>query len=279
MNVATPAIGAGQSAPRLHVDSVGAGPPLVLLHGFALHGGLFGPLLPVLAQRRRVHVADLPGHGRSAAREVASLDAMVAALDDAFAREDAPLDIVGWSLGGAVALRWAAMRPARVARLVLVATTPSFVAREGWPHAMADATLAKFGDELAVAYRLTLKRFLTLQTQGSDSGRAALAALRHQLFARGEPTAAALARALRVLRGIDLRTDVAAVRAPALIVAGDRDTLAPREAAAWLANALPDGRLVEIPGAAHAPFLSHPEAFVDAVNDFLDRTSPRSDAR
>jgi len=47
----------------LHVESTGEGPPLVLLHGWAMHGGLFAPLVPALARRYRVSVVDLPGHG------------------------------------------------------------------------------------------------------------------------------------------------------------------------------------------------------------------------
>ncbi len=63
----------------LHVESVGAGPPLVLLHGFALHGGLFAPVVPQLARTHRVHVVDLPGHGHSAGG-AASLDEMTSAV-------------------------------------------------------------------------------------------------------------------------------------------------------------------------------------------------------
>jgi malonyl-CoA O-methyltransferase len=94
------------------------------------------------------------------------------------------------------------------------------------------------------------------------AGRATLAALRHQLFARGTPTTAALDQSLALVRGIDLRTLAPTIRAPALVVAGDRDTLAPRAAGAWLASALPNARFAEIAGAAHAPFLSHREAFL-----------------
>jgi pimeloyl-[acyl-carrier protein] methyl ester esterase len=257
----------------VHVESVGIGPPLVLLHGFAMHGGLFAPVLPDLARRHRVHVVDLPGHGHSAPPSPEgplTLDGIVAALDAALADEPAPLDVLGWSLGGAVAMRWAALDPGRIARLALVATTPSFVARDGWPYAMRDETLRKFGDELRAAYRLTLERFLTLQTQGSDGGRATLAALRHQLFARGAPTAAVLDQSLSLVRGIDLRASAPTIGTPALVVAGDRDTLAPSEAGAWLAKALPNARFAEIAGAAHTPFLSHRDAFLAAVAPFLD---------
>lgn len=49
----------------LHVEVVGAGPPLVLLHGWALHGGVFAPLVARLRDRFALHVVDLPGHGHS----------------------------------------------------------------------------------------------------------------------------------------------------------------------------------------------------------------------
>ena len=50
----------------LHVEVRGSGPDLVLLHGWALHGGMWGPWLDHLATHRRLHVIDLPGHGHSA---------------------------------------------------------------------------------------------------------------------------------------------------------------------------------------------------------------------
>jgi len=256
--------------PPLHVESAGAGPPLVLLHGWAMHGGLFAPLVPFLARRHRVHVVDLPGHGHSAVLAPYTLDAIVARLDAAFAHETQGLTVLGWSFGATAALRWARMSPARIARLVLVCATPRFVAAADWAPAMAPATLARFGDELRVAYRLTLQRFLTLQVQGSAEGRATLAALRGALFARGEPSADALASALAVLAATDLRDDVRAIAAPALVVTGSRDALTPPAAGAWLAGALPRARLVDIENAAHAPFLSHRPQFDAAVTEFLD---------
>jgi pimeloyl-[acyl-carrier protein] methyl ester esterase len=258
------------AGPRLHVESVGAGPPLVLLHGWAMHGGLFAPLLPALAKRRRVHVVDLPGHGYSDPVTPFTIDAIVAALDRAFPDRGRPLAVMGWSFGGLIALHWAIADPGRIARLALVCTTPKFVADDAWPHAMAPTTLARFADELRVAWKLTLQRFLSLQVQGSDEGRATLSALRHELFARGEPSPHVLADALHALAATDARPHAPAVRVPTLVIAGERDTLTPPEAAQWLVQALPAARLVRIAGAGHAPFLSHPDAFLGALLDFLD---------
>lgn len=256
------------TAAALHVESVGAGPPLVLLHGWALHAGLFSPILPVLASQHRVHAVDLPGHGHSEPLRPWTLEAAVASLERRFAKAGV-LSVLGWSLGGAVALDWAHRVPSRISRLLLVATTPKFVASADWPHATSDETLVRFADELRIAFKPTLLRFLTLQMQGSDEGRAVLAALRRQLFSRGEPDAAVLVDSLATLRGIDLRDKVRRIRQPALVVTGARDTLAPPEAGAWLAKALPAGRLHALDGAAHAPFLSHREAFLEVALPFL----------
>jgi len=268
---------AAPAAARVHVESVGAGRPLVLLHGFALHGGVFAPILPALARAHRVHVVDLPGHGHSQGVAAPSLDAIVDrvgdAVTDALSRDGAAgasPAVLGWSFGGLVAMAWALRRPACVDRLALVCTTPSFVVRPGWSTAMPEDTLQRFGDELRVAWRLTLQRFLTLQVQGSDEGRRTLAQLRARLFERSEPSVAELGGALAILLGADLRARVGGIAAPTLVVAGSRDTLAPAEAGAWLARTLPAARLSTIDGAAHAPFLSHPAQFIGAVAGFLD---------
>lgn len=253
------------------IESAGTGPPLVLLHGWAMHSGLFAPLLPRLTPRFRVHRVDLPGHGRSATVTPYALDTIVAALSAAVSQAVGagiePLTLLGWSLGGAIALSWARAEPARIGRLILTGTTPCFVARPDWPHAMAATTLHQFADELAVSYRLTLQRFVTLQVRGADRPRAVLSQLRGELFARGEPSRAALHAALDLLARTDLRGEVGAIRQSTVVIAGERDALTPPAAAQWLARALPRASFRLIPGAAHAPFLSHPAAFVAAVPD------------
>ena len=270
----------------LHVESAGAGPPVVLLHGWAMHGGLFAPVVARLSSRHRVHAVDLPGHGYSPPPAESSLDAVVAALDatldalDDAAGADgegegrrgvrAPVALVGWSLGAAVALAYAHAHPDRVSRLALVGASPRFVAGADWPHAMNAETLARFGDELAVSWRHTLQRFLALQVHGSDHGRAALHALRHELFARGEPAPTVLRDALALLADLDLRPAVPAIAAPTLVIGGARDTLTPPGAGRWLAATLPNASVVEIAGAAHVPFLSHPDEFHAAMDAFLD---------
>ena len=250
----------------LHVESHGSGAPLLLIHGWGMHGGIWSSVVPQLAQRFRVHCVDLPGHGASAPLVNYDFDGLVQALSGQF---DEPLAVCGWSLGGQVALRWAQLVPEQVRRLVLVSSTPCFVEREDWLFGMAQGALQKFAAELERDYAATLRRFLALQVRGSENERELLLTLRECLFKHGEPEMVALRGGLEILRDADLRGELPFIRQPALVIAGKRDKLTPPEAASYLAQALPDARLEEIAGAAHTPFLSHPQVFLQHLNEFL----------
>jgi len=263
-------VGAHVTSAGLHVEAAGHGPPVVLLHGWAMHSGVWGPLPAHLAKRHRVHAVDLPGHGRSRPVDPFTLDGIVAALEATFDDDARALAVLGWSFGGMIALRWARVHPERIARLALVCTTPRFVAGQDWPHAMSQQTLSRFGDELHIAWKETVQRFLALQIKGGEHARAVLAGLRAQLYARGEPSPRVLAAGLEVLRNADLRAEVRAIEQPALVIAGSRDTLTLPAAGEWLAATLPHARFALIDGAAHAPFLSHAAAVEALLDRFLD---------
>lgn len=257
----------------LHVESIGDGPPLLLLHGWGMHGGIFASLLPSLATRQRVHVVDLPGHGHSAAQVLLTLDSIVDALVDALGDvgdRPASLSILGWSFGGMLAQRIAARFPQRIARLVLVCTTPRFAAAADWPLGVSTHVLRQFGDELKVAYDQTVRRFLSLQMLNAAEAKTTLARLRTQLDARPRADAGALDAALAILETADLRDAAAALAMPALVVTGDRDALTPAAAGVWLAAAMPRAQLAPIAGAAHVPFLSHQAEFDAVLTRFLD---------
>ena len=251
---------------NLHVESYGCGASLLLIHGWGMHGGIWRSVVPQLAQHFRVHCVDLPGNGASAPLPNYDLDSMAQVLSAQF---DEPLMVCGWSLGGQVALHWAQLAPEQVQRLVLVSSTPCFVEREDWLFGIAQDTLQQFAAELERDYAATLRRFLALQVRGSEHERELLLALRKCLFSRGEPDLAALRGGLEILRDTDLRGELPSIRQPALAIAGERDKLTPPEASFYLAQALPNARVEEIAGAAHAPFLSHPQIFLQHLNEFL----------
>ncbi|MBI3714893.1 MAG: alpha/beta fold hydrolase [Betaproteobacteria bacterium] len=181
--------------------------------------------------------------------------------------------LLGWSLGGHVALALAHRHPQRIERLVTVATTPRFVASENWPHGKKAEVLADFADRLSRNYAATIRNFLGLQVMGPGQQpalvRDTIRALQEAISAHGAPTAASLAAALEILRLSDIRDRIGDIAVPALVLQGDHDALTAEPAARWLADHLPDATYCLIEHAAHAPFLSHREAFLDHLHAFL----------
>src|SRR3989440_1838758 len=131
---------------NLYYETHGSGRPLILLHGGLGSGEMFGPVLPVLAERHQVIAVDLQGHGRTAdidrPLDVGLMAGDIAALIDHL--ELASPDVVGYSLGGGVALQTAAQYPAKVRRLVAVSANirpdaiyPEMRAQQGQVNAAA----------------------------------------------------------------------------------------------------------------------------------------------
>lgn len=253
----------------LHVEIRGTGPDVVLLHGWALHGGMWGPWLDELEQHARLHVLDLPGHGRSAwPAGVRDLAGLARAVYPYLPRQSV---VLGWSLGGMVALELARRHPRQVSALVLIATTPRFLAGNGWEHGMRAALLGEFAQGLAADHARTVQDFLALQTRGDERHSATLRMLRRQLATHGTPDLGALEAGLAILRDADLRDELSRIAQPTLVIAGEHDRLTPPDAGLELARALPAARYRLIERSGHAPFLSHGPEVLSEVLGFLAR--------
>lgn len=252
----------------LHIDIHGNGPDLMVLHGWGMNGSVWDCVIPALSKAFRIHVVDLPGYGTNCEHPARTFDEMIAALADA-----APpsLAVAGWSLGGQLALAWALRCPAQVARLALIGSTPRFVNGAGWTHGVDASVFEQFSTQLIADYEGTLRRFLSLQARSGSEARRIIQNLRETLFARGKPDASVLQRGLDFLMNNDFRERIGGLAMPVTLIHGTHDTLVPPGAAAWVNEQVADARLHEIPGAAHAPFLSHPELFTEIMTTSLSQ--------
>jgi len=240
---------------------------LVLLHGFTQTGRSWQPVRHALAGRYRSVAPDLPGHGDFAGRRPASFAACDAYLR---ALADAPFTLVGYSMGGRIALHAALSLGARVARLVLIGASPGLAdpaeraARRAADDALADRIEA-IGVEAFVREWSAQPLFADLPrgiAERADADR-----LRN--------TAAGLAAALRGLgTGAmpSLWDRLGELAPPVDLVAGERDEKF-RAIAERMAALLPRAAVRVVEGAGHAVALEAPEAVVEVL------TAERTDER
>jgi len=252
----------------LYRKSVGNGDNLYLLHGWAMNSRVWDPVLDRLQRNWRVISIDLPGHGKSDPINSAqiSLDTMADKLVEVI---KPGARIIGWSLGGMLALNIAYRYPQLIKQLVIVACSPRFTRSQDWPCAVEPKVIQGFAADLLKDYRATILRFLALQTLGSQHARLVTRQMRDSVFINGEPYLATLVDGLRLLTDSDLRTAIAQVTCPTLIVLGEKDTMTPACSGVQTQQLIPGSQLTIIAGAGHAPFISHTQEFLTAVNGFL----------
>lgn len=222
----------------------GEGDPAVLVHGLAGSMRWWAPTIPALSRERRLYLVDLPGFGtmrrsafRFVLREAASW--LKGWLDAAGL---AAADFVGHSMGSAICVRLAARHPESVRRLVLIAPAGLAPGRSRIGHLLP----------LARAVRRARPAFLPVLV------RDALKAGPRTLW-----------RAAGELVGQDVREELEAVKAPTLLVFGERDPLVPLSAAAIYRGAIAGSRLLVLDRAGHVPMFDRPHELNGALTAFL----------
>lgn len=249
----------------MHIEVVGQGPALVLIHGWALHSGVFAPLREQLAAHCQLHLVDLPGHGRSRDDSTAlKLPYVVSAI----AAATPPAVWCGWSLGGLFALHAAATLP-QVRGLAMIAALPRITRADDWPHAAPPSALAQLGHDLQHDHHATVERFLALDLMAAEQPRTELQAVREALASADEPAPRIVPEGLALLHNSDLRRALHGLRIPSLWLAGQRDRLVPARAMQDAAALAPHAQLHVIAGGGHAPFLSRPDQVAEQLQQFV----------
>ncbi|MCU5771875.1 pimeloyl-ACP methyl ester esterase BioH [Erwiniaceae bacterium BAC15a-03b] len=250
---------------QLYWQTTGTGKiDLVLLHGWGLNAEVWHCIIDRLSPHFRLHLVDLPGFGRSGDYGALSLDEMVDTLLPQMPQRAIWL---GWSLGGLVASRLALRYPQRVQGLISVASSPCFTAQDEWPG-IKPQTLLSFQQQLSEDFQRTVERFLALQTMGTEHARQDARLLKQVVLSQPMPSVAVLEGGLEILRTADLRAEMRTLTQPLLRIYGYLDGLVPRKVAELLDQQWPHSRSVVMEKAAHAPFVSHPEAFCQQLIDF-----------
>jgi pimeloyl-ACP methyl ester carboxylesterase len=253
---------------KLYYEIHGAGEPLVLLHGGLGSTEMFGDLLPALSKTRRVIAPDLQAHGRTAdADRPISYEALaddIAALLKHLGIERA--DVMGYSLGAGTGLQMTIRHPAAVRKLVVVSTV---FKREGWYPEILSA-MAQLGPAAAEQLKQT-----------------PLYQVYSRIAPKPENWPVLVTKMGDLLRkDYDWSQEVAAIKAPTMIVVGDADSMRPAHAAqffellgggkkdgGWDGSGISNARLAILPGLTHYNIFASP-ALPPTVTPFLDAPMP-----
>lgn len=237
---------------------------MVLLHGWGSGSQSWQPLIPVLQNIANLIALDLPGFGESESIPEFTLDA-VAQLIAAQLPEKCVL--IGWSLGGMLAVQVAARYPQKISRLITLAANAKFVASHDYETAMPLAVNRQFNNSFAADPHSTLKLFSGLLAQGDINERALLKQIR--ALADPERINPNWLQALELLSQLDNREAFAQLAQPRLHLLAEKDALVPVAAAQALMQLNPQQSIQIIAGSAHALHWSQPEVVVQAILNFI----------
>lgn len=249
----------------LYWQRYGSGHPLVMVHGWAMHSGVWRAFAEQLGQHFQVHCVDLPGHGYSQAIKPFNINQITQAIAETCDLECASW--LGWSMGANVVMEMAKLYPERVDKLIVLAGNPCFCATSNWAGIDAKV-LSLFAENLSVDCQAALRRFLVLQTQGIANTQTSLQKLDAALNQCDPPDAEILQGGLALLMNVDQRAALPELTCPALMILGDQDTLVPVGVASNMLALVPDWQVHVLKGAGHLPFLTQAERVSQLIIDF-----------
>ena len=245
----------------------GRGEPLLMLHGWGVNSEIWTSLVDELKLFVMVYVVDLPGMGGSTLISPYTLDNIAKEI-----KANAPIkkcNILGWSLGGQVAMYLAIKMPEFVEKLILMSTTPCFVEKIDWPYGVNKQFFLNFEIEAKKNLNDSLMKFFLIQTRGINDSKKLMKFLKNEFIELRDENKSGMQFALNVLKGADLRNDVKKIDKLTLIITGDKDRLTSTKASVWLYETIKGATLKEIKGANHMPFISHKETMTASVKKFL----------
>ncbi len=251
----------------------------VFVHGWATDSRVWDGAAERLGGR---HVmVDLPGHGGQGAWDEPGLTPAIRELSEGTKGVKDAIGL-GWSLGSEVLMAAYPALKERFRALILVGSTPCFVAREDFPWGQSRALVRRMIMDMKKDPASTVERFYRLNFSEEESSSPGASAFLERYRYPGPVSCEGpvpgcfpsfrydeITMALEALYAADLRDGLREIDVPVLLVQGEMDTVCPAGAAAYMAGNIKDARLEILKGAGHAPFLTRPDLFAAVSKEFI----------
>lgn len=252
---------------RLNYDVQGKGRPILFLHGWGMSSIAWKYQVSEFSSRYRTVTLDLRGHGSSEPSDDYSFETLAEDVKEVIEGLSlGPVSLVGWSMGGSVALLAAKKYPEVVSSLILVSATPKFVSSEDFPHGQPKAMLRRLVKQIDRDVNKAMTEFCSLMFYKE----AITEEIWETVTKINWPSKEILNGYLKTLSNSDLRGELAKINQPTMIIQGMLDRVSFHEAAVFMADSMKKVRFETHHDEGHAPFLTRPDWFNTELEGFLN---------
>lgn len=239
---------------------------IVFIHGWGYDSSVFQSLIEVLEDSFRVQTINLPGYNGEFDVSEYTLSSLIGVVGRQIKE---PVTLVGWSMGGLVAMKLAEQYPERINKLILLAATPCFSKKDAWKEAMERKVLKNFRAAYNKEPKETLDKFSYLTVEGSTNQRAWLRKLKNMCDV--EMSQNALKKGLLILEDTDLRNVLTRLKVPTLMMFGENDSLIPLRVESEIKKRNPDIETVVIKSAGHIFFMTDTKQVARRITEHVLR--------
>lgn len=254
-----------KSGIQLRYEIWGEGRPILFLHGWGMSSRVWKYQVTEFSSRYRTVTLDFRGHGGSNPSEDYTFEALAGDVKEVIEGLSlGPVSLVGWSMGGSVALIVANKYPEIVSSLTLVSTTPKFVASEDFPHGQPEAMLRRLAKQIDRDLNKAMIEFCSLMFEEEGITEEVW----ETVATKNWPAKDTLKGYLKTLADSDLRGELAKISQPTMLIHGMIDRISFHEAAVFMADRIKRVRLETHHDEGHAPFLTRPDWFNAELETF-----------
>ena len=238
---------------------------VILLHGFGTNHQVFAYFVPLL-QPFNAQAVDLMGYDGKASEFILSQ-----AVDILSKKIDNAVHLLGWSLGGVVALEMAARKPEKVKTLTLISSFAKYAKTDDYAAGVDIQGFQKYAQNFADDFSGSLNNFFRLNAMANPHKLPQFERIADKIMALGQPEKSVLISSHKAVMESDLREKLPQIQIPTLIITGEKDRITPPAMGDYLQQNLINSHRLHFANATHTPFIDNAEECANALKEFWSR--------